>query len=122
MGAAVVIFLALLCVSSALVGMVYAMTCRLTPEANFRQLQKWLVAWSMKGLGAPAILWAIMNLGVCWQLQPFMPQVQAARNGGGPWFPDFLKVLGCGFFIVSSYWTAITLGWILIRTAKSAEP
>ena len=27
-------------------------------------------------------IWALMNLGLSWNLQPFMPQVQAAQNSG----------------------------------------
>jgi len=51
-----------------------------------------------------------------------MPQIQAARNAGGPWFPDFLQVLGLGLFMVGSYWTATTLAWMLVRAAEAAEP
>ena len=83
-------------------------------------LLPWFVRWSIKGLLCPVLLWAILNLGISLELQPFMPQVQAARNSGGSWFPEFLEVLGCGLFIVSSYWTATTLGWFLVSTARAA--
>jgi hypothetical protein len=122
MGAAVAIFLAFLFLSSALVGMACVMAQRLTPEAKHAELRRWLISWSIKGLAVPMLIWAIMNFGISWRLQPFMPQVQAARNGGGPWFPDFVEVVGSGLFIVSSYWAAATLGWFLVGTARAVEP
>ena len=45
-----------------------------------------------------------MNLGISWQLQPFMPQVQTAQNSGTNWIPAFLHVITAGLFVVSSYW------------------
>jgi len=122
MGAAVAIFLALLFLSSGFVAMGWVITQRLTPEGQQADLQRWLVPWAIKGLGVPTAIWVLMNLGLSWQLQPFMPQVQAARNTGGPWVPDFIAVLSKGLFVISSYWTATMLAWILVRTAKAADP
>jgi hypothetical protein len=42
-----------------------------------------------------------------------MPQIQFARNNGLPWAPPFLGVMAAGLFIITSYWTALTLGWVL---------
>src|SRR5690242_20342647 len=100
MGAAVAILLVLLFLSSALVGTGCVMAHRLTPEGQRPHLRPWLLSWGIKGLAVPIVVWILMNLGLSWRLQPFMPQVQAARNSGGPWFPDFLHVLGLGLFIV----------------------
>ena len=116
------LFLLLLFLSGALIALDYFLAQRLTPAAKRDELLQWLARWSVKGLACPVVLWAILNLGISWQLQPFMPQVQAARHSGGPWFPDFLEVVGCGMFIVASYWAAVTLGWLLFETARSVEP
>ena len=35
------------------------------------------LTWLSKGLLLPLIVWTVMNLGISWNLQPFMPQVQA---------------------------------------------
>ena len=121
MGASVVIFCSLLFLSAALVAMGCSMAHRLTPEGRQPDL-RWLTPWSVKGLAIPLLLWALMNLHLSWRLQPFMPQVQAARNSGGPWFPDYLEVIGYGGFLIGSYWTAVTLGWLLVSAAKAAEP
>lgn len=122
MGAVVAIFLALVFLSSALVAMGWIMAQRLTPDVQQVDLQRWLVLLAIKGLGVPTAIWVLMNLGLSWQLQPFMPQLQAARNAGGSWLPDFLEVLGLGVFVISSYWTAAMLVWILVHTAKAADP
>src|SRR6266571_2811793 len=42
-----------------------------------------------------------------------MPEVQFAKNSGGSWRPVWLRVVGEGMFIVSSYWAVLTLGWTL---------
>src|SRR5262249_20941568 len=67
-------------------------------------------------------IWALMNIGLSWSLQPFMPQIQAARHRGGPWGVEFLSVTGLGLMIISSYWTAATLGWLLFSIAEAIEP
>lgn len=122
MGGAVAIFLTLLFLSSGLVGVSCVMAQRLTPERRRAAVRRWLIPWGVKGLAVPSTLWALINLGLSWQLQPFMPQVQAARNSGGPWFPAFIEVFAGGLFIVSSYWTAVTLGWFLVSSARAADP
>src|SRR5262249_19727540 len=122
MGAAVAIFLVFLLLSSAVVFVGCVMAWRLVPEGQQILLQHWLVASACEGLGIRFAIWVLMTLGLSWQLQPFMPQVQAARYAGLPWFPDFLKVLGLGLLVVSSYWTATTLAWTLVRTAGATDP
>jgi hypothetical protein len=122
MGAAVAIFLALLFLSSGLVALGWVIARRLASDTKRVDLQRWLVPWAIKGLGVPAGIWGLLNLGLSWQLQPFMPQVQAARNAGGPWFREFLEVLGLGVFVISSYWTSAMLAWILVYTSKAADP
>jgi hypothetical protein len=61
-----------------------------------------------------------MNLGLSWKLQPFMPQVQAAQNSGN-WFSAYLRVLGVGFFVISSFWTSVTLAWAVVEAGLGAE-
>src|SRR3982751_5928402 len=72
------------------------------PGDNPRRRILWLLVWTMQGLFLPIILWAVMNYGISWNLQPFMPEIQVAQNSGDPWFPKYLRVLGRGIFIVSS--------------------
>jgi len=100
------------------VGLVY----RLTPPFRRRQTLFWLLFWSIKGLVLPFALWAVMNIGLSWNFQPFMPSIQAAQNAGISWFKPYFRYLGYGSFIVSSYWAAITLVWALIKARAGLEP
>jgi hypothetical protein len=62
-----------------------------------------------------------MNVGLFRWLQPYMPQVQAAQNSGAGWFPAYLRVLAAGWFVISSYWAAMTLGWLLLEAGRASE-
>ncbi len=94
------------------------LACRLIPESRRRRELKPFLIWFGKGVALPSVLWATMNIGVSLELQPFIPEVQAMRNAGGPWFAEFLHFFGDGFFIISSYWAAGTLGWTIIQAGK----
>src|SRR5712664_274520 len=102
-------FLLSFAISSALVAWACVGTWHLLPEPRRENFRHWLLGWSLKGLFVPLVLWIIMNLGISFSLQPFMPQVQAARNGGASWAPVYMRVMAAGLFIVSSYWSAATL-------------
>ena len=107
--------------SAAFVGAGWIMTVRLAPEAAQWQRLRWLLYWSLKGLLLPLALWAVMNIGLSWNLQPFMPQIQAAQNSGKGWSATFFRVLLAGWFIISSCWAAGTLGWALAEAAAGIE-
>jgi hypothetical protein len=115
----VILLLAILSVASVAAG--WVLSYQLTPERGRSQRLHGLLAWSAKGLLVPLAIWILMNLGLSWNLQPFMPQVQAAQNSGGDWFPVYLGVVTVGLFIISTYWTAATLGWSALEAAGGAE-
>ena len=121
MSPAAATFLMLLVLSGASVGAAWALSHGLTPERGQPRLRRALLLWSVKGLLVPSVIWALMNLGLSWSLQPFMPQVQAAQNSGLGWFPEYLRVVGAGLFIISSYWTTVTLGWVLVEAGVGSE-
>jgi hypothetical protein len=118
---AVNIFLSLLVLSLLSVTAAWVLSYGLTPEGRHPQLRRSLLVWSVKGLLVPLAIWTLMNLGLSWNLEPFMPQVQAAQNRGGNWFPAYLRVMAAGLFVISSYWTAVTLGWTLVEASAGAE-
>jgi hypothetical protein len=121
MGVSLAIFVTLLLLSAGLVAAAWLLTFRLTPEANRSQMVRWLSLWSAKALLLPLGIWVLMNIGVSWSLQPFMPQIQAAQNKGGSWMPEFLRVTAVGLFILSSYWAAATLGWVVADKARGLD-
>src|SRR5256885_5532069 len=94
---------------------------RLAPEHRRGKHIRWLLGWFIKGLCLPTLIWVLMNIGLSWSVQPFMPQIQAAQNQGGPWIGVFLMYFISGFFIVSSYWAGATLAWTLVREARGVQ-
>jgi hypothetical protein len=113
-------FFAWLC-STACIGTGWIMSWRLAREENQPETIRWLTRWSIKGLAVPLLIWILMNVGLSWRLQPFMPQIQAAQNSGGSWLPVFLEVVAAGFFVISSYWAALTLAWALAQARAGLE-
>ncbi len=99
----------------ALIGLAGFMIYRWSPEAQARRavVAEW--PWFVKGFVVPAALWTLMNFGLSFQLQPFMPSVQMAKNSGATWWPVFLGVVGVGIILIASYWSAVTVGWLLVR-------
>jgi hypothetical protein len=118
---AVHIFLALLVLSAISVATAWVLSLRLAPDLRQPRLRRSLLIWSGKGLFVPLVIWTLINLGLSWKLQPFMPQVQAAQNSGSDWFPEYLRVVAIGLFVISTYWTSVTLGWVLVEAGAGTE-
>jgi hypothetical protein len=116
------IFLALLVLSAAFVAVAAVMAFQLTPEERHPVLWRWGLSWFGKGLATPLGAWALMNLGFTWALQPFMPSVQLAQMNGTGWVAEFLGVTGKGMFVLSSYWAALTLVWLVVSAGQGADP
>src|SRR5438309_8295493 len=121
MGRSFVIFFVATVVSALIIGLGWGMAYRLASYSQRKQRLHSLLVWSARGLVLPALVWMLMNFGISWYLQPFMSEVQWAQNSGKPWFPTYLEVVGRGFFLLSTYWTAITLGWSLFAAGRKAE-
>ena len=85
------------------------------PESN-----QWLIRWGIQGLLAPWFVWVLMNCGISFELQSFMPKLQKAQ-GTSLWFPLFCAYTGGGLAVISSYWSAMTLGWIIWRAGRPLE-
>jgi len=78
--------------------------------------------WLVKGLLAPFVFWLLMNIGLSFKLQPFMPAIQAAQNAGRDWFLLFLRVAGRGLLAIATFWAAVTLVWLLLRAYRALAP
>jgi hypothetical protein len=114
-------FIGLVFLSTVIVAVTVGLAYRLHPEFNRKRRINWLLVWALQGLILPILIWAIMNYGISWSLQPFMPEIQAAQNSGDPWLRTYLRVLGRGIFIVATDWATITLLWAIVRAAFSLE-
>jgi hypothetical protein len=121
MAKALATFFALGLLSLPFVGLAWGLTYRLYSQPRRRQWLHWMAAWSVKGLLVPFIIWILMNVGLSRNLQPFMPSIQEAQNSGQPWFPAFASAVAMGFFILSSYWTTLTLGWATWQASRGLK-
>lgn len=104
-----------------LIGIAGLMVYRLAPEDNRRTAVLAEIPWLFKGLIIPFVLWTLMNIGLSFQLQPFMPQIQKAQNAGDPWLLIFFGIVAIGLFLITSYWSAITIGWALFRACHGVK-
>lgn len=111
----------LMCLGAGFLAAGALMPNRLVPEHRREAARRWLRSWFLKGWAVPFFIWSLMNFGLSWDLPPFMPQIQFAQNKGGGWFFIYLAVVSAGFFIISTYWSALTLGWTLTRTGIQLE-
>ena len=112
---AIAICFTLLVFGAGLIALAGALSLRLFPEDQRGVMLRGLVPWSIKGLLVPMIVWTLMNVGLSWELAPFMPQVQRALNRGNGWPEAFLTWCGVGVFVICSYWCPLTLGWMLAK-------
>src|SRR5437870_1300215 len=115
------IFFALSFLSVVLVIIVWGLVYRLAPPHRRRQILRWLLFWSIKGLVLPFAIWTLMNVGLSWNLQPFMPEIQFAQNAGTNWLKPYFRMLGYGALMLSSDWAAITLGWSVAKASIGLE-
>ena len=90
------------------------------PKSQEADLRRWLRLWAIKGLAAPVVIWLIFNTGLAETFPPLMLQIQAAPPGL-PTVEAYLRAAGTGFFVISSYWAAVTLGWLLAVLGQQAE-
>jgi len=108
-------FSALLFIGGGLAVMAWFMALRLAPREYLPETRSWLINWTIKGIAVPFVIWSAMNYGLSWSIQPFMPKVQAAMNTPGAFAPAYVLALGPGVFVIGSYWTALTLAWVVWR-------
>lgn len=120
-GAFAILFCMALLSGSLLAGAI-ALIWRLTPATSQRGVVRWLAVWAAQGLLAPLVVWAFVNAGPFTWLPSFMPQVQAAEAAGLPVFPEWLKVVATGLFVIASYWAAVTLGWVVGALMPNLDP
>jgi hypothetical protein len=90
------------------------------PKTQGEKLRRWLGFWAVKGLAAPFLVWLIFNLGVSERFPPLMVRIQAAAPGWDT-VAAFGNVAGIGLFMIESYWTAVTLGWLWWEMAQQVE-
>lgn len=109
-----------LCVVMAVIVIVSWAVRHLTVEADDDDaflVIEW--SWFAKGFTLPVTLWFLMNIGLSYELQPFMPAIQAAQNAGINWLNPFIHTMNSGLLVICSYWGAFTLAWMVLKVRHS---
>jgi hypothetical protein len=93
-----------------------------TAECADRSLDKrWLRDWAIKGLAGPILIWLFVNSGLFAWFPPIMPQVAEAATVGAK-LEALQEVVTRALLVVSSFWAAGTLAWILTIVETRAKP
>jgi hypothetical protein len=90
-------------------------------EADGTRQRFWLLGWAGKGLLVPVLFWLGLNSGLAPGLPPFLPEIEAAKSGGGSWGPVFCAATAPGLLVLGSHWIALTLGWLAVQLAHRRE-
>ncbi len=75
--------------------------------------RRWFKNWAIRGLGVPLLLWFVFNLGST----PVLPAMFPTGKAGATWFGRMLILSPPAVMIISSYWAALTFGWLLFGFA-----
>jgi len=89
-----------------------------TPAGRMRVFRD----WTLKGVGAPLLVWMLMNTGLASWLPPFLPQVDQAKNSGSflPW--AVLKFSSPAMSVIVSFWAALSLlGLLLLIRERTTD-
>src|SRR5260221_14413502 len=83
--------------------------------------RRWLWDWVWKGLGVPIFVWLAWNFGMLPGLPPVIAQMAQIQPGSPGWTQAFLVFTAVALFVISSYWTALSLAWLLFVVVQRAE-
>ena len=93
---------------------------RLREEDNTCPTRAWLLKWAAQGAIAPVCFWMILNSGFWPSFPPLLPEIAFAQAGGGRWGEVFLEATGPGILVIGTFWSALTLAWLLTAIAPRA--
>jgi len=82
-------------------------------EAEGAPARRRFLSWAIKGLAVPVLFWMVVNCGLLPGLPGFVPEVVENRSRGLPWVGLLFRSFGPVLFLVSSFWAAVTFGWLL---------
>jgi len=87
--------------------------CQRLPPEQVPKLRRWFRNWMFKGLLMPFLLWMVFNADAWTWLPPLMSDVDFAKLNG-QWPQMMEQVATLGLFVVGTYWTAVTVAWLLL--------
>src|SRR5437867_1345107 len=77
--------------------------------------------WIGKGLVMPVLVWMFVNAGISRRYPPLLAHIEVAKASGGHWVSAWLALVLPAVFVVSSYWAATTLAWLVAVHAFEME-
>ena len=77
--------------------------------------------WAGKGLALPVVFWVAINGGLVPGMPILIPEIALAKSRGGDWGKLLVQSCAPVLMITSSYWAAITFGWLLAGIAGQAQ-
>src|SRR5437762_12936965 len=77
--------------------------------------------WACKGLVIPILVWVFINCGFVPGMPVFLPEIAIAKSRGGGWIRLLARSCAPVLMITSSYWAAITVGWLQALVAGRAQ-
>jgi hypothetical protein len=90
------------------------------PAPRRPALRRWLRNWMIKGFVVPSVLWVLFNSALLGCLPPLLPEVEFAKMNGH-WLAGVRSVAALGIFVIGTYWTAVTSGWLLAGLSQWTE-
>jgi len=106
-------------VSAGFVVAVLHYTSRMVGEQDGSR--RWLWSWLWKGMGVPIFVWLAWNFGMLPGLPPVIAQMAQIQPGSQGWTQAFVVFTAAALFVISSYWAALSLGWLLFALAGREE-
>ncbi|HWD17828.1 MAG TPA: hypothetical protein VHB20_01000 [Verrucomicrobiae bacterium] len=89
------------------------------PGEQRAKFQKWFIHWGVKGLVFPMALWTVSNLGLIARFPPLLMEIDLANPGARPHV--IMRALENGFFVIATYWAALTALWLLIAFYRESD-
>ncbi|MDB6059052.1 MAG: hypothetical protein JWO95_2896, partial [Verrucomicrobiales bacterium] len=81
------------------------------PTTESHKLRRWLIEWFIKGAVIPIIAWILFNAGLFQKLPDFVSSRMIEKMGSHR--DAALLLIFVGAIVVTTYWMAITSGWLL---------
>ncbi len=90
-------------------------------EADVPGAERRFLLWTTKGLTVPIIFWILINSGLAPGIPILLPEIALAKYRGGNWVRLLVQSSAPILLIVSSYWAAITFGWLQAIVAARTQ-
>jgi tetratricopeptide (TPR) repeat protein len=92
------------------------------PPPQRANLRRWFGSWTIRGLVVPLLLWILFNSAPSDRFPPLMLTAESSI-ANGHWFDAVCYVATLGFFVIGTYWSAVTSGWLLlVLWRQTADP